>query len=171
MGLTVDSLALTMNAVESPPSPFDLSTPAYRFFQQFAMELATGTGSDQADRIWTDKRDVTNPTPDDIDLSGTLAGVYGTVVFTRIKAMAVRHNSGTGNLTIGGSPTNPFIAWLLATGDGVVLRGTSGTQRPFFCITAPDATGFAVTGGSADVLRFASSAGVVNYSVILIGTS
>lgn len=137
--------------------------------------LADGTAAGQADRVFSDTRTVNASTNDDIDLAGPLTDSFGaTVTFAKIKGLWIR-SAGTGhplgantqNFTVGGAPTNGWTSLLAAT--AVTMR--PGQVAQFQCAPT-DATGWAVTAGTGDLLRVANGAGgAINYDIIIVGTS
>lgn len=130
-----------------------------------AVDFTDGTGVDQADRVFHDSRSIS--AADDIDLAGVLTDVFGaTITFARLKALFVRHTSGTGNLIIGNAAANGFIGWFGAVTHTVTVR-----PNGFIALVAPDATAYAVTAGTGDILRFAPSTGTVGFDVVLVGAS
>lgn len=167
MGLS-GSITLGTSLAYTPSTIPDLSSPTDRLALAVELAFTDGTGAGQANRLWHDKRTVNASTNDDIDLAGVLADVYGTTItLARVKALIIQHVSGTNALTIGGAPTNPWISWLLATGDGVILRPSG-----LLVLATNEATGYTVTGGSADVLRVANGAGnPVDYKITILGAT
>lgn len=133
-------------------------------------QLASGTGANQADRIWAATRTIAASGTDDLDLAGVLVDAVGTTLgFARIKGLYVAANAAnTNNVLVGAAAANQFATWLSAA-------TTSLTVRPggAFFLFAPDATAYAVTAGTGDILRVANSAGgtSVTYDIVLIGSS
>ncbi len=124
------------------------------------IQLANGTGANQADIIWLDERSVNASSNDDIDLAGALTDALGaTVAAAELVALVIvnKAKDGTANtttLTLGQGASNPVV----------LMGGTSPTLalRPgaALFLVAPDASGLAsVAAGSADTLRIANSSG------------
>lgn len=167
MPLSVTGL-LDLAVYYSSPTAFDFQTPSgdFRFARPF--NLTSGTGANQGDLVFADTRSVAASTNDDIDLAGSLTNTFGaTITFARIKGMFIYSSpANVQNFSVGGG-TNPFINWIAGTTPTVVLR-----PGGLFAITAPDATGFAVTAGTGDILRVANGAGsTISYDICLIGSS
>lgn len=149
------------------PAALDLgvTTPANFPFSRFVQAtLLDGTGAGQADRLFTDQRTIS--TNDDLDLAGVLVDAMGTTLtFARIKAIMIEAlAANTNNITIGAA-TNPWATFLNATG--------TATLRPggFVCAYAGnDATGWAVTAGTGDILRL-SATGPQVYNIAILGCS
>lgn len=127
---------------------------------------ANGSSSSQVQKFWIDAGTVSSGTPVDIDLRGVLTSLLdGTAMdFATVVGFAVKHRTATTarNLTIGAG-SNPFITWLAATGDGVLV-GPSG----LFMIESP-VDGYATTAGTADILRLASSSSDIDYTIAIWG--
>lgn len=162
------SITLGTSLAYTPATIPDLSSPADRLALAIELAFTDGSGAGQANRLWHDRRTLAQSTNDDIDLTGVLADVYGTTItLARVKALIIQHVSGTNALTIGGSPTNPWISWLAASGDGVVLRPSG-----LLVLATNEATGYTVTASSADVLRVANGAGTsVDYKITILGAT
>lgn len=142
---------------------------------QKAVTIADGTAAGQADIFWADQRTVNSASNDDIDLSGSLSDAFGsTVTAAEIVAVliineAIDGTANTTDLTIGAAGSNPWEG---------VLGGTTPTIGPLkpgavLFIGASNAAGIgAVTGGSADVLRVANSAGAsATYQIAVLARS
>lgn len=158
----------------------DLVTVADKSSYTESQALSNGTGDDQANDMWHDRRTVTAASPnDDLDLAGVLANVFGeTLTFTTIRQLLVV-NKGVPNadhdawtpttgedLVIGDAPSNPIAALFDGDTDGKILLPSGG----MFLATAP-IDGWAVTPGSADTLRVAhSGSSDIDYDIIIIGT-
>ncbi|MFF8408982.1 hypothetical protein [Streptomyces omiyaensis] len=136
-----------------------------------SMSLASGTAAGQADRVWSDRRTLAASATEDLDLAGVLLDAFGAAVtFARIKGIVIAAASGnTNNVIAGAAAANPWATLLSATGT-VTLRpgaflavGTGGT----------DAIGYAVTAGTADLLKVANSGAgsPVTYDIHVIGAS
>ena len=131
-----------------------------------------GTGAGQVDRIWTDTRTITASSSEDIDLAGALVDALGgAAVFARVKALMVFASPANVNNVVVGGVTNGLSTILQPAATGLVVVRPGG----FFAVSCGggDATGYAVTGATADLLHVANSgAGTsVTYDVVVIGCS
>lgn len=155
--------ALHTNALDLGTAQFDLKKTA-------RVELQNGTGNGQADVLFTDTRTLAASANEDLDLAGVLVNAFGAIAtFARVKAILIQAASGnTNNIVVGAAASN---AWAGFFGAGTHTL----TVRPggFFCISATDATGYAVTAGTGDLLRVANSGGgtPVTYTIVIIGAS
>lgn len=131
-------------------------------------EQVTGTGSSQQDRVWSDAQTVANGAPDTWDLAGTLTSELSgaTITFAEVTLIWIRNRSTTTgqNLEIGAG-SNPFITWLKATGDAIIVP-----PGGVFLLTSP-IDGFATVAGTGDVLTITSTSGTITYDILIAGRS
>lgn len=153
-------------------SLLDLATATVPLNFTRAVGLASGTGAGQADRIFHDRRTLAASANEDLDLAGVLTDPFGaTITFARIKGLLVAAAAGnTNNVVVGNAATNGFITWVGAATHTVTVR-PGGVLA--LLAGGADATGYAVTAGTGDLLRIANSAGgtSVDYDIVLIGAS
>jgi hypothetical protein len=166
MSLTTDLLVRLLATEERA---FDLVTPQAPLSFSERIRLATGTGANQADLIFTDTRTLTASATEDLDVAGSLTTPLATA-FTpaRIKALLVAAASGNTNNVNLTRPASNGVPLFLAAGDGIPVR-----PGGVFVWVAPDATGVAVTASTGDLITFTNSAGStsVTYDVVIIGAS
>lgn len=149
----------------------DFTTPSSSVDIRQQVDLATGTGAGQADKIWTDQRTLTASSTEDLDLAGVLTDAFGaTITLARVKAIFVRAAAAnTNNVIVGGASATQWAA----------LLGTTGTVtlRPGALFVAAagsaDATGYVTAAGATDFLKVAnsSSGSSVVYDIAVIGCS
>jgi hypothetical protein len=137
----------------------------------FSDSLATGTGADQADRLYVGSHTIAASGTLDLDLAGSLADVFGaTLTFARVKAVLVTFQSdNTGSeVGVGAAASNQFYGFFNAATDQEKVH-SSGC---FFKWRA-DATGWAVTAGTGDLLRVTNLDGTnaAKINVAIIGAS
>ena len=137
----------------------DLGNATFPMSIKKAFPWASGTGANQALKLWSDQRTVA--TTESLDLAGVLVDPFGvTLTFATVKLMYFFAAVANGtNLSIGGGN---WSAWTGAAGD-LVLLPPGGV----FMLTAPGA-GFTVTATSADILTVAGTNAL--YDVVIIGT-
>lgn len=134
-----------------------------------AWTIASGTGSGQADKVYSAQRTLAASATEDLDLAAVLAGVFGdTLSMAKIKAVFVQAAGGNTNDVQVTRPAANGVPLFIAAGDGIAL-GPGQT----FLWCAPTGNGKAVTAGTGDLLTVTNSAGVtgVTYNIIIIGTS
>ncbi len=163
---------LTTQVVARYASALDLVEAAAPLEYRARVNLATGTGAGQADKIFSDTRTIAASGSDDLDLAGTLLDAFGAAItMARVKALIVTAAAANvNNVLVGGDATNTFLTWVEAEPDAVVLR--PGATLALFAGEA-DATGYAVTATTGDLLRIRNAAGgsSVTYSIVIIGCS
>lgn len=150
-------------------SALDLSTTinSLGFTRQFT--LGSGTGANQADKIWHDERTLAASASEDLDLAGTLVDAFGvTITFARIKGVLVYASPANTNNVVVGNSASGIVGWFGANTHSIAVR-----PGGLFAIFAPDATAYTVTPTSADLLHVANSgAGTsVTYDVVVVGAS
>ncbi len=127
-----------------------------------------GTGADNAKEMWTDTRTLTASAAENLDLAGVLTDVFGnTLTFTKIKAIIVKADSAnTNDVVIGNHATAAFFPMFGAATHTCLVK--PGGMVAF---VAPNATGYAVTATTADMLTMTNSAGSTSviYTIIVIG--
>lgn len=152
---------------DESPSVADLSSGLINKKLPALLQFLDGAGAGQANKIWGDSASQAQSTNNDLDLSGTLAGSFGTVVFTALKGLIVKAGAANpGDLIVGNAAANAFAGWFgaaahtWAVAPGGILVAAEGS-----------AAGRVVTAGTGDILRIASAAtaGTYTYDVLLWG--
>lgn len=153
--------------------------PLQRMYQSI---LDSGTGAGKADLVYHAQRTLAASATEDLDLAGVLASLLpgSALTFAKVKglivaALGVTDANGftttpnVNNVVVGAAAANPWTGLLNATGT-ITLR--PGAVHMAFAGQA-DATAYAVTGGTGDLLKVANSAGgtSVTYDIVVIGTS
>lgn len=167
MALTTD---ISLQVIATLTSVLDLATGTVPLNKRTLISLATGTGAAQADKIFHDQRTLAASATEDLDLAGGLTDAFGaTLTFARIKAIIViAASANTNNVLVGGAASNQFINWVSDATDKIVVR-----PGGMFALVASDATSYAVTAATGDLLRIGNSAGGtgVTYDIIIVGAS
>lgn len=129
--------------------------------------LLSGVAANQADRIYSESAKSISGNYD-LDLSGTLVDAFGAAcVFARVKAViVVAAAANSANVLVGGIGATGFFGPFGANTDKLTVR-PGGVAFLF----APDATAWPVTAATADILRFAPSAGTQVFDVAILGAS
>ncbi|MCX5229674.1 hypothetical protein [Streptomyces sp. NBC_00233] len=152
-------------------SALDLSTVSSPVTVRAATTWQSGTGAGKADRMFSDRRTLAASATEDLDLAGVLLDAFGAAItWARVKGLYIRAaDANVNNVVVGNASSNAWAALLGATGTITLRPGAS------FGVTvgAADATAYAVTAGTADLLKVANSgAGTsVSYDVVIIGAS
>lgn len=149
----------------------DLVTSSAPLTRDLTLDLTSGTGANQADKIFSDTRTLSASATEDLDLAGSLTDALGAALtFVKVKAIIIIAAAANVNdVVVGGASANQFV--------GPFGAGTHTVKVPpggFLVLAAPGAAGLGtVTAGTGDLLKVANSAGgsSVTYDVIVIGTS
>jgi hypothetical protein len=149
----------------------DLGTAKFPFGLSVEQAFADGTGSGQADRVFTDQRTLAGSATEDLDLAAVLADIYGaTITAAKIKAIAIRAsvNNNVANSVNVTRPASNGVPLFMAAGDGISLA-----PGEVFVWFAPTGSGKAVTAGTGDLITITNGAGTnsVTYDVVILGTS
>ncbi|MEU6535513.1 hypothetical protein [Streptomyces sp. NPDC047000] len=162
---------LAVSAYAELSTALDLGTGKAPQSLSRQMSLKNGTAAGQADRVFSDRRTLAASATEDLDLAGVLLDAFGSAItFARIKGLVIAAAAGnTNNVVVGAAASNPWATLLSSTGTvtlrpGAFLAVGTGTA---------DATGYAVTAATADLLKIANSAGStsVTYDIHIIGAS
>ncbi|MEE4598224.1 hypothetical protein V2J94_41385 [Streptomyces sp. DSM 41524] len=169
MGL---SSSISVSASAELTSTLDLGTASAPLNLRRAVSLASGTGAGKADKVFSDRRTLAASASEDLDLAGVLLDAFGgSITFARIKGLIISAADGnSNNVIVGGASSNGFVSWVGGATHTVTVR-PGGTLA--LMAGGADATGYAVTAGTADLLHIANSGGStsVTYDVVLIGAS
>ncbi|MFG2963579.1 hypothetical protein ACGFZS_09845 [Streptomyces sp. NPDC048288] len=165
------SASLAISAFAELSQAIDLGTGRVPQSLSRSAQLTTGTGAGKADKVFSDRRTLAASGTEDLDLAGVLLDAFGAAItFVRIKGLFIAAAAGnTNNVVVGAAASNPWAALLSATGT-VTLR--PGAACGFLAGSA-DATAYAVTASTADLLKVANSgAGTsVTYDIHIVGAS
>jgi hypothetical protein len=134
------------------------------------INFSDGAGANQANRLWADQRTLAASATEDLDLAGVLTDAFGVAItFARVKALIVAAALGNANnVVIGGAASNQFVGPFGAATHTLAVR-----PGGLLALFAPDATGYAVTAGTGDLLKVANSgAGTpVTYQIVVVGAA
>jgi hypothetical protein len=148
----------------------DLTVPSANIVFAQQLNLDTGTGAGQADKVYVDTNTLGASGTVDIDLAGSLTDALGAALtFVRVKGIFLRAAVGnTNNVVLGGAAATQFVGPFGAAAHTIAVR-----PGGFFGIMSQDATGWAVGAGASDFLRVANSAAgtSVTYDILIIGAS
>lgn len=174
MPLTARIVAQVTGTHTATTPTVDIGTagPGFHEINAFRdVSLASGTAAGQADRVWSDTRTLAASANEDLDLAGALADAFAVAaVFVRVKGIYIAAAAAnTNNVVIGAAASNPWATLLSATGT-VTLRPGAAL---LVVAGSADATGYAVTAGTGDLLRITNSAAgtSVTYDIVVIGAS
>ena len=163
------SSKLVAQVVATQINDLDLADGSVPLNYAQRLVLTSGTGANQADLIFHDQRTIAASDNEDLDLAGTLVDAFGaTLTFARIKAVLFAAAAGNTNNVQVTRPATLGVPLFLAASDGIAVR-----PGGVFMWAATDATGVAVTAGTADLINVANSGSgtTVTYDVVIVGAS
>ena len=136
------------------------------FSRAYTFDWTTGTGTDQADRLFRDERS-TDATGEVLDLAGGLTDDYGqTLTFVEVKFFALYNLDGTASFIIGNTAANQFVGWFGAAAHTEAVKPLGLTMH-----VAPKDAAWTVTAGTGDNLLIKTSSGSANYQLWIVGTT
>lgn len=157
------TIKCSCNLVET--SALDLSTPRDALNFSESHTLTDGSGADQIDELFHDTRAIAAAANDDLDLAGGLTDAFGnTITFASIKMLQIVNNGDT-EIKIDQSVAND---WSTAIATAITIPAGASIQ-----LVNPTAAGWAVTAGTADLLRITNNDGSVaaSYQIAIAGVS
>lgn len=110
----------------------------------------SGTAADQVDTKYTASLTLTASTPQTLNLQA-LIDIYGNAIsFKRVKTLTVTMGSTTDGQTVTLSPgaSNPWTGLFGTSTSTLVLQASTSSNQGFLALTAPNATGWAVSSTS-----------------------
>lgn len=161
------TLAVSVNALQTNPAT--LGTPYSPLEKTWSVRLTNGALAGQADELYYATRTLAASATEDLDFAGALEDALGTsFVLARVKGLIVAAASAnTNNVVVGAAAGSPWSTLLGTTGTitvrpGAVMAAFAGQA---------DATGYAVTATTADLLKVANSGAgsSVTYDVVIVG--
>lgn len=168
MAETLNNSAVKITVSTGLSSDIDLGSRGYSLNYNGSHTYSNGTGANQANMVWSDTRTLAASGTENLDLAGGLTNAFGTTItFTKIKEIIIVAASGnTNNVLVGGHATLAFATWVSSPTDIIVIR-----PGGYFALGATDATAYAVTAATGDLLTIANSGGTtgVTYDIILVG--
>lgn len=143
-----------------------LTTVTERVEADYTKLFASGTGANQANALYHAARTLAASATEDLDLNASLTDAFGnSITCTKLKALSIFARAANTNNVLVGAGNTTITTIFSATNDRLIIR-----PGGLFILTAPDATGAALTAGSADVLTVANSAGgsSVTYEIAVV---
>lgn len=148
----------------------DLSTVQDDSALEFKLSLSDGTGANEADKIWHDRRTLSASASETLDLSAlthTLFGSTVTIDLAKVKCLFIKNRATSpgDELVIGGAASNAFEVPFGNVAGGVVAVGPNS---PLLLANLTD--GWTV--GSDVNLKIANTgSGDITYDIVIVGTS
>jgi hypothetical protein len=161
---------LTVAAQADLANALDLAAAQVPLGFKKQIDLTTGTGAGQADRIFHDTRELAASASEDLDLAGGLVDALGaSLTFARVKGLIVAAEpTNVNNVVVGGAAANQFVGPFGAAAHTLAVR-----PNGVLALFASDGVGYVVTAATGDLFKIANSgAGTpVKYSIVIIGAS
>lgn len=166
------SSRLTVSDYWVHTSTDNVSAPVDKKEYSYEEQYTDGSGADQCQDMYRAQRTVLANDYDSIDFAGSLTDVFGnTLTFSKIKQILIVSQSTTegDDLEIGGQATPTGGNLMSEIFSGQTDASIKLKHGGVFLLACPG-TGYAVTGGSADVL-LVKNVGVnsVTYDIIVKG--
>ena len=162
--------SMALNAGISHTGTAELTTPVESLGALLTWAITSGTGANQMNILYTDRRTLALSTSEELDLAGGVVDRFGTTLtFSKIKFIAVLAATANGGLIqVGGASSNGFVNWVASATDIVQVRAGGA-----LLLVAPDSTAYAVTGGTGDLLKIANTDGAAGatYDIVIGGVS
>ena len=146
----------------------DAVTSGTNSFPTLSRTITDGTGAGQCNKWYRSYRTLAAGTADNLDLAGSLLDPFGsTLTFTGVKYIAIAlvaaSANGTNKLTVGNA-TNPFVGPFSSAGTIDIYDSLE--------LYHPGASGWAVTAGTADILKINNpGAASVTYCILIAGNA
>lgn len=147
----------------------DLSGALEYIRKNTQLVFTDGVGANQANRIWHDQRTIAASGTEDLDLSGSLADIFGdTFVLAKLKALYIAAAADNTNNVNVSRPASNGVPMYLAAGDGEPVQPGGVLLKAW-----PTAGGITITAGTGDLITLANSGAgtTVTYDIIVIGST
>ena len=169
MATSILTAALKLSCDGVYSNDLDLSVAKDTVNYPLKQTFANGTGLNQINTFWSDRRTIAASSADDLDLAGGLTDAFGNVLtLTKVKGLIISAAlANTNDVVIGGDASAAFYAFLGAANDTIILK-----PGAWFALCNPSAAGYAVTATTGDILQIAnsSSGSSVTYDIVILGT-
>lgn len=163
------STTITARVQATLSSALDLATASVPLDSHQRLTWTSGTGNDQADLIWHDRRTLAASGTEDLDLAGGLTSALGAALtFAEIKALLIVAAGANTNNVVVSRPAANGVPLFAAAGDAIPV-----TPGGMLLWASPDDGKVAVTAGTGDLITITNSAAgtSVTYDVVIIGVS
>lgn len=170
MATVAGSIKVTSSFQQTPTTIPGNVTPATNT-QSLKADFTSGTTADKVDLKYSRTLTFASATAQTLDLSSLTDDYGGAVAFVKIRSLLIRVKSTTdgATLTVGAAATNPWAAVLGTTGTLIIQSATSSNQAVLL-LTAPNTSGYAVSGSSKS-LKLLPSSHAFDVDIEITGTS
>lgn len=161
-------VALSATLTKTP----GLTVPSTNIPVNRLLQLTSGVGAGQADRLYAATRTLGASATEDLDLAGVLTDDFAqTITFARVKMLYIAASAANANnVVVGAAAATPWTGFLTATGTMTYRPGAWGVP---IAVGQADAVGYVVGAGTTDFLRVANGGAStsVTYDIAVIGAS
>jgi hypothetical protein len=152
---------LSIGVIANLVAALDLVEAKAEHNVQKRVNLANGDGLNEADAVYSDTRTLNGSASEDLDLSNLTDPLGNALALGHIKGLYVAPAGGA--VEVGGHASSPAI--FADASDAVVVRDGGALM-----LIAPDATGYAVTSGTGDLLSVGNATGAtITYDIVIVG--
>ncbi len=134
----------------------------------YSAPLTNGSAINQANLLYATSGTLSASASISIDLAGSVSDFFGNVItFTLVKSIFFTLTTDTtATSVLIGNGSTPFINWVGSGAHTVRVRNGG-----CFFLSAPDATGYAVTAATGDILKITNedSSNVATYKLAIVG--
>lgn len=142
-----------------PQAPIDLDC---------GLDFTSGTGTDQANLIFSDQRTLGASASENLDVRGVLSDLLGNLLtMVKIKAILIKASANNTNNVVLGNDANS-----VQLGFSAITATWSIPPGGWFMVTAPAAGWQVSISGGGDIIKIANSGGAtsVTYDIVVLGT-
>lgn len=161
---TIKKCTITVRVQVEVDDNSDIDSRTSKLDKTYTFDWANGTGDNQINKAWNDKRTLASTSEDlDVDAQSLLGTSQ---VFTNMRGMLFFNRSTTAaaNLQLGGHGSQALVNWV----DDATDQINVGPGGLFLLLSPID--GYAVTAGTGDKVLIDSPSATVDYDVVLLGT-
>lgn len=165
MATIYEAGTITLDVKSNWKNALDLGDAPERLHQTFTQQYTNGTGVNQVQIQWHDRRTLLFGEVETLDLQALSGTPFGTATFTKVKELIIINLATITayTLLIGGAATNEFTDIVSAAGDKIKVRMSGGLR-----MWSPGA-GFTVDGTHKNLKITNDAVGDITYDIILIG--
>lgn len=158
------TIALNMNLTDERSGDIETGKLVTKMIQGW--EVSAGTGADQGNLLWSDKRTLGSSATEALDFAGSLSSLFGTNVFAKVRAIAMyAAATNTTSLTVS-RPASNGLPFLSAGADALTLG-----PGDMFMLTRRAAAGIAVSAGTGDLIQVDNGSGAsADYYIAVLGS-
>lgn len=146
------SFDVTAGIVGSLPKTNDNASVVATINEQLLLQFNIGTGSGNANQLFSDERSISASSTENLDLAAVLADVFGaTFTAAKVKAILIEADAANANnVVVFGAASNPFNGPLSGTTPKITIE-------PGCFVMLTSKVGWTVTASTGDIILVANS--------------